>query len=217
MQKRKRRYLFSILIVVLALVLLAAIPSTRFFFLRIPARALVIPEPAVKPVDVIVLTVDAYRPATLDAADLVHRGIATRVAVFSEPPDLSTQELIRRGVKYPDQEAVVISYLNDLGIHNVESIPTPVTGSEREGTVLPAWCERNHIRSLILVVGTDHARRVNRIMRRGFKGHNTTVTVYPTRYSDLNPEAWWNTRRDSREVIVEFEKLMLDVIRHPLS
>jgi len=170
----------------------------------------------VKPVDVIVVTVDAYRIGVLDAADLVHEGVTSRVAVFGEPADAADRELARRGVRDPDQESVAIGRLDDLGIHDAERIPIPVNGSESEGVVLPQWCERNHIRSLLVVVNENHARRVSRILRRGFKGHTTSVIVYPSRYSDLDPDTWWKTRTNAREVIIEFQKLMLDVARHPL-
>ena len=201
----------------LGLALLLCVPAVRVFLLRLPGRALVIAPQPVQSADVIVLTVDVYKSGALDAADLVHRGVATRVAIFSEAPDAASREFQRRGVAYHHGSAVSPDELTNLGVRNVEVIPTPVTGSESEGVILPEWCERNHVRSVILIVTLDHSRRMRRIMQRGMKGHNVALSIYPSRYSDFEPNAWWKTRSGVRDAIVEFEKLALDVARHPIS
>ena len=49
------------------------------------------------------------------------------------------------------------------------------------------------------------------------KGHPTRVTVQPARYSRFDPDRWWETRGGVRTVIVELQKLVLDVVLHPMS
>jgi hypothetical protein len=49
------------------------------------------------------------------------------------------------------------------------------------------------------------------------KGHPTRVMVQPARYSPFDPDRWWETRDGVRTEIVELQKLMLDVVLHPLS
>jgi hypothetical protein len=43
--------------------------------------------------------------------------------------------------------------------------------------------------------------------------------VHPTsaRYSDFDPDRWWGSRGGIRIEIEELEKLLLDVVRHPIS
>jgi hypothetical protein len=48
-------------------------------------------------------------------------------------------------------------------------------------------------------------------------GHGTRVLVRYSRYSEFNPDTWWSTRDGVRTEIIEFEKLLLDVLSHPLS
>jgi len=43
------------------------------------------------------------------------------------------------------------------------------------------------------------------------------VTIRSARYSAFDPDRWWTTRDDTRTEIVELQKLVLDVLRHPLS
>jgi hypothetical protein len=49
------------------------------------------------------------------------------------------------------------------------------------------------------------------------KGHGTKVTVRVARYSAFNPDQWWTTRDGIRSGIVELQKLILDLVRHPIS
>ena len=49
------------------------------------------------------------------------------------------------------------------------------------------------------------------------KGHPTRVTVRPARYSIFDPDRWWETRAGVRTEIIELQKLVLDVVLHPMS
>ncbi len=49
------------------------------------------------------------------------------------------------------------------------------------------------------------------------KGHAAHVTVQAERYSSFDPDRWWETRTGIRTEIIEFEKLVLDVVLHPFS
>ena len=169
-----------------------------------------------KSADMIVIATDAEYPGALEAADLVHAGVATRVALF---PSLEPweREYARRGVAFQNVELLTAGYLAKLGVTNVERVPQPVVGSESEGVVLPAWFEQRHFNSVIVITTPDHSRRLGRILRRSMNGHGTRVTVLSTPYSSFDPDRWWQTRAGTRTEIEEFEKLLLDVIRHPLS
>ena len=68
----------------LAAVSPTSIPTWRDSLLRAMGRILVVADPS-ENADIIVIAADAGREGILDAADLVHSGVATRVAVFSVP------------------------------------------------------------------------------------------------------------------------------------
>ena len=138
-------------------------------------------------------------------------------AVFADPPDLVGNEFIRRGVPYEDKAAVSRRQLASLGVMNVETIPRFVAGTEAEGDVLPSWCENHHVRSLVVVTTPDHSRRVRRVLHRAMRGTSTMIAIRPARYSAFQREHWWQTRDGARVGIVELEKLLLDLIRHPMS
>lgn len=189
----------------------------RDSLLRILGHAIITPVPTLKASDILVLSVDVDGAGALTAADLIQRGVVSRVAVFADPPDAVDREFLRRGVPYYNAAAVSIRELNQLGVENVEVISRPVTGSEDEGKLLPDWCDHNRFTFVVLVVSPDHGRRMQRIVRRAMSGHHATVIVYPASYSNFDPHAWWKTRNGARNGISEFEKLVLDLVRHPAA
>jgi uncharacterized SAM-binding protein YcdF (DUF218 family) len=195
---------------------IVAFPSVREPVLRYAGWALVVNEP-VAPADIIVVSLDSGGAGALQAADLVQSGIATRVAVFTDPPSGEDQEFIRRGLPYEDASARQIRQLRWLGVKDVVQIARTEVGTEGEGQVLPPWCDQHKIRSIVLVAARDHSRRLRRVLNRVMKGRSTRVTVQPARYSDFDPDRWWETRDGIRTEIVELQKLFLEVTLHPLS
>lgn len=212
---RRPRWLRVLGVVVLAGMVIAGIPATRVLILRAVGWALVVDEP-VGPADIIVVAIDAGGAGVLEAADLVHGGIATRVAVFSDPPNAVDREFIRRGIPYDDAAARSALQLRSLGVAVIDQIPR-VPGTEAEGGALSEWCDQHQFRSVVLVSSRDHSRRIRRMLHRSMGGHETRVTVRPARHSPFDPDRWWETREGLRAGIVELQKLLLDVARHPLS
>jgi hypothetical protein len=166
--------------------------------------------------DVIVIAADADRDGVLDAADLVRSGIAARVAIFSEPLHVADIELIKRGVPSLNATSVIVRQLRALGVTSVEQIPPAVTGTEDEARQLPPWCLAKGFHSIVFVSDPDHSRRVRRVMARATRGLGIKVIVRPSRYSDFDPDEWWQTRGGARTELIELQKLTLEVLRHPL-
>jgi hypothetical protein len=205
------------ILVVLALAASAivAVRSLREPILRAAGWALVVDEP-VGPADIIVLSLDSGGAGALEAADLVQSGISKRVAVFRDPPSGEDYEFIRRGLPYEDEGARQIRQLASLGVTDVVPI-SRVDGTEGEGQVLPLWCDEQHFRCIVTVATKDHSRRLRRVLDRVMRGHPTHVTVQAARYSSFDPDRWWETRGGIRTEIIELQKLLLDVLLHPMS
>jgi hypothetical protein len=203
-------------VVALAAATIVAVPSIREPILRAAGWALVVNEP-VAPSDVIVVSLDSGGAGALEAADLVKRGISTRVAVFTDPPSGEDYEFIRRGLPYEDAAARQIRQLRELGVTEITQIPRTDVGTEGEGQVLPPWCDQHHFRSIVFVAARDHSRRLRLVLDRVMEGHPTRVSVQPARYSNFDPDQWWKTRDGVRTEIVEFQKLVLEAVLHPVS
>lgn len=213
---RRPRWAPILVVVALAAVAMMAVPYLREPVLRAAGWVLVYNDPVV-PADIIVVSLDSAGAGALEAADLVQNGIAKRVAVFRDPPSGEDHEFIRRGLPYDDAGARQIRQLMSLGVTDVIEIPRTEAGSEGEGEVLPPWSDEHQLRSIVFVAARDHSRRLRRVLDRVMKGHSTRVTVQPARYSSYDPDHWWESRDGIRTEIVELQKLVLDVVLHPLS
>ena len=220
MSSRQPMWVPILVMVTLVAATIVAVPFVREPLLRAAGWALVINEP-IAPADIIVLSSDSGGAGALEAADLVQSGIATRVAVFSDPPTGEDHEFIRRGLPYEDAAARQIRQLKWLGVTDVVQIPRTEAeteaGTEGEGQLLPPWCDQHQFRSIVSVTNKDHSRRFRRVLDRTMKGHQTRVAVQPTRYSSFDPDRWWKTRAGVRIEIGELQKLVLDAVLHPLS
>jgi hypothetical protein len=205
-----------LIVVVLAAAAMLSVPSVRKSVLRMAGAVLVVNEP-VAPADIIVIAADAGGAGVLQAADFVHAGIASRVAVFTDPPNGEDLEFIHRGLPYEDQAARQIRQLGWLGVNDIVQIPRDEAGSDGEGQILAPWFEQHKIRSAVFVAARDHSRRIRRVLNREMKGHPTRVAVRAERYSSFDPDRWWETRTGTRTEIIELEKLVLDVLLHPFS
>ena len=164
---------------------------------------------------------DFIESKTLTLSSLRGRGfdVITGAARQARMPERRPQdhEFIRRGLPYEDGGARQILQLRSLGVTDVVQIPRTDVGTEGEGQVLPSWCDEHQLRTIVLVATKDHSRRLRRVLDRVMKGHPTRVTVQPARYSSFDPDRWWETRGGVRTEIVELQKLLLDVVLHPMS
>jgi uncharacterized SAM-binding protein YcdF (DUF218 family) len=209
---RWRLALLSIL--TLGVVIAAGIPTLRHSLLRSAGWALVAEDPPAK-ADIIVISTDALGAGILEAADLVHAGFARRIAIFDRPATRISREFARRGVQSLDLKNVSIQLLHGLGITDIAVIP-PVVGTVDEGKVLQQWCAANSIHSILFVSVADHSRRTRRVLDRALIPGGIRVMVRYARYSEFDPDSWWQTRGGQRTQAVESQKLLMDILRHPL-
>jgi len=209
----RRRLALSVLVVA---GLLAAGVVMRGQLLRGAGRLLVVDEP-LEPVDAIVLPEWSGAAGAIDASDLVREGKARRVFLLPEAAGRADDELARRGIAYVNGNSNLVRLLHSLGVGDVGVISNTAVGTEDEGRVLATWCGQRQLRSVIVVSSPDHSRRVRRVLQRALRGTSTKVIVRSARFSSFDPDRWWNTREGLRTEIVELQKLLLDVARHPLG
>jgi hypothetical protein len=214
-----RRWYVPITVVLLLGLLALCVPGCRQTVLIALGQLLVIEPTPVKSADVIVMAIDVGSAGALKAADLVHEGVAQRVAIFDDPPSAVDREFLSRGLPYTDWAVISTHQLHSLGVQNVEQIPKKTSGSEQEGVILPGWCKRNGYHTVVLVTSLAHTRRLGRIMRRDVQDPTLRIVIVGSPYSDSGfaPGKWWKSRGGIRTEIVEGEKLLLDFIRHPFS
>jgi hypothetical protein len=191
---------------------IVAVSPLRVPVLRAAGWALVANDP-VTSADIIVVSLDSDGAGALETADLVHDGVSKRAAVFMDPPSEQDDEFSRRGLPYESEAA---RELKSLGVTDIVRI-SPVDGTEEEVKALPPWCDEHRLQSIVFVAHSDHTRRLRRVLDWIMKGHATHVMVKPARYTNFDPDGWWEKRGGIPTEIVELQKLLFEIVLHPIS
>lgn len=218
--KMGRNTMHWVLRIVLAFLLVGTgtilVPTIRRSILTAAGRALVANDPLER-VDLLVVMFDTDGGGALEAADLLRSGFASRVAVFSDPPDpVVDREFLRRGVPYEDAAAREIRQLRAVGIEKVERISKPTSKAD-EWPILARWCDERRFHSVIVVTNLSESRRVRRELHRWMNRHSIKVVVRFAPYAGFHPDRWWQTHGEIRTEMEELDNLLLDIAFHPVS
>jgi hypothetical protein len=212
---RRRRWIAAAAVMVFMSAGAAILPAVRNPLLQRLGWTLVVTD-QVERADAIVLTLDVGRAGVLEAIDLVNQGVSSRVFLFFDATDPSIHEYRRRGIAVEETVDILIRDLKAAGVSEVAKMPAAVTGTEDQGPQLAEWSKAHGFTSVVVVSLPDHSRRVRRVMSRATKNHPTRVFVHAARYASFHPDSWWHTRDGVRTQIWELQKLIVDVVRHPL-
>jgi hypothetical protein len=206
----------SALLIVLCLIAIVAATPLRVVPLRWAGHALVSVDPLVR-ADIAIVPEWTGAAGALEVADLIQAGMVDRVGVLATPVLPEEREFRRRGIPYDDEAAHLMHQMISLGVQKPERLPTSAAGTEAEGQELAEWCQANHVREMMIISPPDHSRRLRRVLRRSMGQCAANVSVRTTRYATFDPDHWFETRWGLRIGVVELEKLILDVVRHPFS
>jgi uncharacterized SAM-binding protein YcdF (DUF218 family) len=210
----RRRLAIALLAVAVCTCCVFLVPEWRQASLRAMGWALVAEDPPPRAADIVIVSTDSLAAGILEAADLVHAGVATRVGLFERTASPLRLELVRRGLPHLDLQTYSLDLLQSLGIAHVEMIPA-VAGTVDEGQMLQQWCTSNNIHSIVFVSMADHSRRTRRVLDRALGRHGIHVAVRWARFSQFDPDHWWQDRNGQRVEIIESQKLLLDLLLHP--
>lgn len=172
-------------------------------------RYLVVAHPLEKS-DLIVCLGGGHVERGLAAADAYRRDLAPRVFVAREVLPDGYDILKQRGVSYPESRELMIRMLKELGVPDsaILSRDAPSESTAMEASLVREVVEEEEFRSLILVTSPTHSRRAFLAFKKAMAGQEVRILVMPSPYSNYNPEGWWKTPRQFRDVVLEYQKLV---------
>ncbi len=185
------------------------------FFLRRPILRgvggfLVVSDPLDRADAIAVLSGDgAVRGAK--AAELYHQRWAPRILITKEGFPYREQAWRRYGVEVPETDTATVDVLRHLGVRNADM---EVLEGYNESTIQEAGTYRHYaqghgLKRLVVVTSNFHTRRSRMAFRKVFRGSNIVISVQaaPAEWS-FNPDGWWTRRLDSKELLLEYQKLV---------
>jgi hypothetical protein len=153
-------------------------------------------------------SVVAQRTRTAGAVGLLQRGVTNRV-VFSIPHESDWGE-----VTAPVARAFMErTYGTDVAGH-VDFCETglDVDSTEEEAKALSAYLQRHHWRTVIVVTSNYHSRRARMIWKRALKQY-PEIRIWVEGVPDPDFRLrWWSSRRSAKIWLLEFSKLVSEVI-----
>ena len=143
----------------------------------------------------------------LEAADLYRDGAAPRIVLTRERRSAGSIALAARGVAVPDADVEARSRLLALGVpaDAITVLHGRAVSTTGEARLIAGWACRTGVRSLVVVTSPSHTRRARLILRRLLPG--IELTVRPARAEFLPTRHWWRSRRTSKLVLSEYQKL----------
>lgn len=181
----------------------------RVPILKSVGQYLVVEHPPVKS-DLLVCLAGENVERGLTAADLYNRGLASKIFVARELIPDGYDILRRRGASYPESRDLMVSMLEGLGVPGsaVLTADTPSESTITEAALVAKVVKENNVRSVILVTSPTHSRRAWLVFKKAMEKEGVRILVVPSPYSKFKAEEWWKNRRDAKEVLLEYEKLV---------
>lgn len=182
--------------------------SGRRSILAGAGRMLVV-EDALAPAEVIVASRADMLGDTLEAAHLFNEGISTRIVLPTVPSDQVAAEIRRVGGLgwSPTDYAAWLLERSGVPKTAVETLPGIVDGTDSETASVAAFARRHNAQSLVYVTARTHTARARRLLREQLPPFTHLIMRSP-RTDPFAPDAWWHSRDDSREVVMEYLRWM---------
>ena len=177
---------------------------------------LVVSDPLVRADAIAVLSGNgAVRGAK--AAGLYHEKWAPKILVTKEGFPFREREWKRYGVDLPETDTATREALQYLRVPDSD---VEILDGYNESTIQEAgrylqYAESRRLKSLIVVTSNFHTRRSRMTFRRVFKrsGISLSVQAAPPEWQ-FNPDHWWTRRLDSKELVLEYQKLIFYWLRY---
>jgi uncharacterized SAM-binding protein YcdF (DUF218 family) len=178
------------------------------FLLRGIGRYLVTENRLEKADAIAVLSGDGGVARTLEAVRLYQDGYAPKIILTHQILPKGYELLPRLGIKVPEERDIQLMVLEKMRVPraSILQIAERADSTQSEMIHLTRALDRHRVRSVILVTSKSHSTRARKILDRT-TGGRIVVISRPSRYDTFNPEAWWRSRRDAKEVLAEYEKL----------
>jgi len=179
------------------------------FLLRAMGRYLVTEDRLQKADAIVVLAGDGGVGRTLEAVRLYQDGYAPRVILTHQRLPKGYDALVRLGVTVPEERNIQWMVLKAMRVPAgvVLQVDERADSTASEMAYLTPFLREHRIGTVILVTDRSHSTRATKILARA-AGGRIGIFSRPTRYDTFDPERWWHSRNDAKEVLLEYGKLL---------
>ncbi len=145
----------------------------------------------------------------LEAIDIYKRGYAPIIILTKEEKPPGYDELLSFGIKMPEGYDINQMIALKLGIPSasIAIIDERADSTYSEELALYDFLKKRNLKSLILVTSKYHSTRATELFNLVTGGRMRLITR-PSKYDTFDPRNWWKVRRDIKQVLFEYQKLV---------
>ena len=147
---------------------------------------------------------------SLAAMDVYQKGLAPYIFKAKELKPDGLDYLKRKVENYPTKFDLFTMIAEGFGIP-AEAILSPDKGvgsTIEEANLVRALVLDKGYTSVIVVTSLMHSRRAYLTFRRVFEDSEVKIISLPSHYQQFNPKDWWKKRKYTKELIIEYQKLI---------
>ncbi len=199
---RQPKFIFAALFIIFLL-------STLWFGTR-AGSWLVIADEA-ESVDLIMVLMGPIPDRTLQAADLYHQGVSSKI-VFCNDHQPGARQLLEYQIKLDNIADIAKSTLVQLGVQaeHIHILDHFTSSTQDEAIRLRDYLLQNPgIESVVMVTSSYHSRRTYTIFSKVFRRAGLDIDLYISEnpYTEFGGERWWEDRSSATMVVFEYMKL----------
>ena len=195
-------------LVVLMLVLGLGLYLGAPYLLTAMGRYLITEHPLAKADLILVLGGEPFLRVP-EGARVYHEGYAPKILLTNEPKPKGTEDLLRLGIRMPDNQQNAFTILEALHVPQsaVLAIQERANSTRAEMQAVARFLKSQPARTLIIVTSKSHTTRAYKIFSAGL-GSRFRLIMHPVPNDPFDPTRWWRERRDAKEVLHEYQALV---------
>lgn len=173
------------------------------------AASFLIKEDPLKPSDLVVVLGGNWWERAREAVDMYKKGYAKEVLIMKEIKPEGYDELLKLDIVVPRKHEINKKIMVTLGVpEEVITVPEDEANSTyQEALIAREIIKKKKIKSVIIVTEKTHTKRACMTFRF-LLGRDIRVICRPSGYDDFQVENWWQKRKNIKEVIFEYQKLI---------
>ncbi len=166
--------------------------------------------------DAAVILMGSIADRVLEAADVYKSGLTDQI-VFVNNIQYGSEYLANYDVTIPNFATLSVDALQQLGVPDTSifHLPGRCTSTRDEADSIASWLLSNpDIQKIAIISSSAHTRRAGMIFNDCFRDHHIEVEIatIPSKYSEFNAEQWWKDRESTKQVFMEWVKIVSFVL-----
>jgi len=147
---------------------------------------------------------------TLAAIDLYNKRLAPYIFRGKEQDPDGFNHLKKKIKDYPSSFDLFMQAVKGSGIPEqvILSSEDRVGSTIDEARLVRRVALERGVKSLIIVTSLIHSRRAWMTFKKVFENDDVKIISLPSHYQLFDPKDWWEKRRYTKEVIIEYQKLI---------